>query len=659
MKLFLPYWQRVAWANPALRLMNRLPYPKKVRLVALVVAFAILVLTLQLFVSLQRNLDTAQYEQTGLAQLQTLQTTLQTLLQQRQMGVLHRLDPHIQTVLPTITPAWLAQQSAWHKLTQPTENISLFDFEEQHRQLLADLLAHQEQVSNRTELAIDPDMATYYLVEMSTRHLPALVSVLSQLRTQGEILLYQPYRAGRVQTALDTSAILLPYQAQQLDDLLEKLFVQQPAWEATFNPTTRAADLALTDLLNTLNGQLRPQTLNISSAVFIAQANAVIERHLALQSLALQHIGSRLQARITELRWRLLLNLSLAGISLLVVSYMLWSMYAAFPIRRLIVATQRVAAGELATHLDIERDDEIGELARAFNHMTDALKQAHDDLEALVQARTLALAEKNHLLMESINYASVIQQALLHPSQHALQQFCAHFVWWEPRDVVGGDFFYVRHLPEGTFLALLDCTGHGVPGAFMTLLAASSLDALLAHHCPQDPAAVLATLNRSIKQLLDQHLPNDDPHVSDDGMDALCCWLDPHVGILRYAGAQLPLWFSDGSSEELQQLNPDRMGVGYRATPINFQWNNHELPLQPQLRCYASTDGLLDQIGQQKRVAFGKRRARETLAAAQVLSFSDQLLCLKTRFHTHQGHEKRRDDVCVIGFSPHLIKDVM
>ena len=138
---------------------------------------------------------------------------------------------------------------------------------------------------------------------------------------------------------------------------------------------------------------------------------------------------------------------------------------------------------------------------------------------------------RNREIMHSIEYASVIQQSTLRSSLDALARACpeAHLVW-EPRDVVGGDFYQFSTAPDGWFATVADCTGHGVPGAFMTLIASTSLNQAIEQHGARDPAKLLGNVNRSIKQMLGQIGEHDGTPGSDDGMDAACFWFEARAG---------------------------------------------------------------------------------------------------------------------------------
>lgn len=184
-------------------------------------------------------------------------------------------------------------------------------------------------------------------------------------------------------------------------------------------------------------------------------------------------------------------------------------------------------------------------------------------------------AEKNRQIMHSIDYASVIQRAMLRTSRAALAETLpdAHLEW-QPRDVVGGDFYYFAKYGDGWFAAIADCTGHGVPGAFMTLISSSILTQALQTQGPRDPAALLAEVSRGVKSMLGQMEGQGGAAESDDGMDAAFLWFEPASRKLSFAGARLALQIvpppQDGQEPLVQNIDSDRMGVGYVDTPFGF-----------------------------------------------------------------------------------------
>jgi serine phosphatase RsbU (regulator of sigma subunit) len=257
-------------------------------------------------------------------------------------------------------------------------------------------------------------------------------------------------------------------------------------------------------------------------------------------------------------------------------------------------------------------------------------------------------AEKNRQIMQSIEYASVIQQAMLRASRDMLSTTLpdAELVW-EPRDVVGGDFYHFASFADGWFGAAADCTGHGVPGAFMTLLASASLSQALEKLGPRDPAALLAAVNRNVKSLLGQvHGEDDgDSPQSNDGLDAAFFWFDAGQRQLYFSGARIALHVLRPDAEYFESLPCDRVGVGYVDSLADYTWALSSVTLPPGSLLFVSTDGLIDQIGGPRKIAFGRRRALDYIVAHRAQPLSALCAGLQHELADWQGAQSRRDDV--------------
>jgi serine phosphatase RsbU (regulator of sigma subunit) len=260
-------------------------------------------------------------------------------------------------------------------------------------------------------------------------------------------------------------------------------------------------------------------------------------------------------------------------------------------------------------------------------------------------------AARNQQIMHSIEYASVIQRSMLRTSHEALIQARqdADLVW-EPRDVVGGDFYQFSAMPDGWFATVADCTGHGVPGAFMTLIASITLSKAIEQHGPRDPARLLSSVNRSIKQMLGQIDGQDETPGSDDGMDAACFWFDAANRSLCFAGAKTALFVLHPGQSGVEMVDGDRKGVGYVDSAIDFAWQNRMVALQPGSLVFVTTDGLIDQIGGPKAIAFGKRRIRDTILAHRSLPAHELNRAMLQELHSWQDTHHRRDDVTFFCF---------
>ncbi|MBO9538904.1 SpoIIE family protein phosphatase [Herbaspirillum sp.] len=261
--------------------------------------------------------------------------------------------------------------------------------------------------------------------------------------------------------------------------------------------------------------------------------------------------------------------------------------------------------------------------------------------------------EKNRQVMQSIDYASVIQRAMLSASRSAMSQALDDAcLVWEPRDVVGGDFYHFEHHADGWFAAVADCTGHGVPGAFLTLIASSSLKQALELYGPRDPARVMHEVNRGMKRVLGQQAGSDKPSESDDGMDACFFWFETASRRLVCANAKMPLFVLSGDGATVEAIEGQRTGLGYVDTPDGMQWENRSIEVEPGALIFVSTDGVTDQIGGAKNIAFGKQRLRKLLQEHSDAPMPELGRQVMAAHRQYQGAQRRRDDVTFFGCRP-------
>ena len=271
----------------------------------------------------------------------------------------------------------------------------------------------------------------------------------------------------------------------------------------------------------------------------------------------------------------------------------------------------------------------------------------------LMHAMTELQARQHRQLVESIEYASVIQQSLLKPSEIALEQTLPdnHWLIWQPRDVVGGDIFHFSQREDGFLAILFDCTGHGVPGAFMTLIAESALEQALNQLGDRDPAALMATINQHIKHALNQHQDGNREN-SDDGLDGLILRYERSQRQITYAGAHSVLYcLSIENDTPITLHTGDRKGVGYASTPLDFKWHNHTIAIDEPSRVFMLTDGVIDQIGGPRKIAFGKKRLTQFLTEQRRVEMPLQKQRFIETFSHYQGTQTRRDDVTLLALS--------
>ncbi|MBF0622364.1 MAG: response regulator [Magnetococcales bacterium] len=251
----------------------------------------------------------------------------------------------------------------------------------------------------------------------------------------------------------------------------------------------------------------------------------------------------------------------------------------------------------------------------------------------------------NRKVIDSIQYAKRIQQAILPHSERFFRNLPDSFLLWLPRDIVSGDLYFTEFHSDWAILAVLDCTGHGVPGAFMTMIANASLKQIIVDEREHDPAKILYRLNRLVKEALRQDTGET---TSDDGLDASICFIDKANHQLIHAGARLGLFHLRNG--KAIQIKGDRMSIGYRRSDIHFEFNHHVISLNEHDAFYMATDGLADQAGGDKGFPFGHRRFIKLLEQNHRVPISEQGTLINDALHHYQGKNERRDDITVIGF---------
>lgn len=295
-------------------------------------------------------------------------------------------------------------------------------------------------------------------------------------------------------------------------------------------------------------------------------------------------------------------------------------------------------------HIDLPPSDKEGHdfltLKRNMHWMGYTIATREQRLKSAM--KDLAVAQRH--IGESLDYASLIQTSFL-PNREVLSEFLPeHFLIWSQRDKVGGDSYWFKKSGDGFFVGVIDCTGHGVPGAFMTLIVHSLLSKAVSGSS-DSPAEILGRMNRLIKDALGQ---NGKGAVSDDGMDCTLCYVNPKEGTLTFSGANNPLYIVENG--KVRAIKGDRCGLGYIRSPRDYSFTDVDVPVQQGMRIYMATDGIVDQIGGDKGFPFGKRRLMEFMELTNQLSLGEQGADLMRLFSAYQGDENRRDDVTVLGF---------
>jgi len=313
------------------------------------------------------------------------------------------------------------------------------------------------------------------------------------------------------------------------------------------------------------------------------------------------------------------------------------------PLLRLTDSAKTVAAGNYDVQLPPAGGDELGALTKAFASMTTRVKSHTAELEDRVAERTSELVNVNRKIDDSIQYARLIQNAILpgHEMDDVLKE--NYFVLWQPRDVVGGDFYLFRSSPQGCLLGIVDCAGHGVPGAFMTMIAHSALNVAIETLGMADPAVLLSDVDERIRAILQEEI-QETPVATH--LDAGLVYIDYAKQSATFSGAKNSLYYCKDS--QVEEIKGSRYAIGGKRTN---RFVNQQIAVTPDMTFYFSTDGLLDQAGGNRGYGFGNKRFIQFLLNNSHLPFSEQRKVLLEELTEYQGSLPRRDDVTVMGFS--------
>ena len=351
-----------------------------------------------------------------------------------------------------------------------------------------------------------------------------------------------------------------------------------------------------------------------------------------------------------------------------------------WPLKELLINIRNTRAGQKERYSIVRTNDEIGELAEGYNEMTEkihnyveSISAMNRDLEEKVKERTREVVEQKEeietqkeeieaqldlatlqrdtiskqkdQILDSIHYAERIQSAILPPLKLLESYLADHFVLFKPRDIVSGDYYWAREKDQKLLVAVADCTGHGVPGGFLSMLGISSMNEIVNRSNTLDPGKILEQLREVVIASMHQTGSRDE---AQDGIEIALCILDLKKKVMVYSGANRPLYLvRDGA---VQHYKPDRMPIGiYEQEPLAF--TNHSIKLKKGDSIYLFSDGYVDQLGGPKRKTFRAINFRKLLLDIQDQPMERQKAILLENMARWQGEVEQIDDVLVMGFS--------
>jgi serine phosphatase RsbU (regulator of sigma subunit) len=265
---------------------------------------------------------------------------------------------------------------------------------------------------------------------------------------------------------------------------------------------------------------------------------------------------------------------------------------------------------------------------------------ANDQLEQ--QNAEITMQKKS--ITDSINYAKKIQDSILPPEHQIKRVLPNSFILYEPKDVVSGDFYWLDSRDNYSIFAAVDCTGHGVPGALMSVVGFNLLNQAVNEMGLTKPAEIIHHLDYGVNKLLRQ---SDGGNTVKDGMDLALCSYDSSTRKLQYAGVFNPAYII--TKGEFVQLKPDKFPIGINADGVTDIYTNHECQLYPGDMIYLFSDGYADQFGGAMGKKYKYLRFRDLLLKIHKLPCEEQKLILKKEFVDWKGGLEQVDDILVIG----------
>ena len=281
-------------------------------------------------------------------------------------------------------------------------------------------------------------------------------------------------------------------------------------------------------------------------------------------------------------------------------------------------------------------------LEERIHSQEDMLERTTDYMSNIQQklaASKKLVVEKNEQITDSLRYAKRLQQSL-HPDEERLRQhFSGAFIHLKETDLIGGDLAYSRLTDEGYYIAAIDCTGHGIPGAMLSMMAYSYLDEIILHLNFSNPDDILSKLN----EMMYHSLRSKSEDIK-DGLDIALCRICKDKKELCFAGARRPLVYIP--NDKIEVFDATRVSIG--ETP-DASFEQHQIDLAQGQKIYLFSDGMTDQFGGPKNKKFGKKRLLNLLGAIKDLHMTKQYEIITNTLASWQGSHEQTDDQVMIG----------
>ncbi len=278
------------------------------------------------------------------------------------------------------------------------------------------------------------------------------------------------------------------------------------------------------------------------------------------------------------------------------------------------------------------------------------LKEKEQDLNQIERQKAeLEIRDKD--ITDSLNYAQRIQEALLPSEEYFRKHFKDSFIFFKPKDIVSGDFYWIGEKGDKVFIVAADCTGHGVPGALMSMIGIEIIEKTINVENIEKPSQILGVLNKGLEKTFSRE--KNIGTIIRDGMDIGLCVVDRKRNKIEFSGAFFPLYLIRANA--LIELKDDKLIIG--MNPKDIPYTNHEMDILENDMFYIFSDGYVDQFGGSENKKFMYRRFRYLLMTIHSFPVNDQKAILEDNIRTWMNGNVQIDDIMVIGFRPFEKKD--
>jgi serine phosphatase RsbU (regulator of sigma subunit)/tetratricopeptide (TPR) repeat protein len=259
-----------------------------------------------------------------------------------------------------------------------------------------------------------------------------------------------------------------------------------------------------------------------------------------------------------------------------------------------------------------------------------------------IQSQKVIVEEKNKEILDSISYAKRIQQSILPPKRVVKNFLPESFILYQPKDIVSGDFYWMEQIEDSILFAAIDCTGHGVPGAMISVICHNALNIAVKEFKLSAPSEIL----NKVEELVQESFSDKEENVN-DGMDIALCSLNFESNHLMFSGANNPLWIIKNNTDTIETIPAIKQPIGGARDKIPFV--NQSIQLQKGDSLYIFTDGYADQFGGPKGKKLKQRPFKEFILSIRDKTMEEQHQLMENHFINWRGSLEQIDDVCVIG----------